>query len=104
MLKIIPQVHEFSSRFYWETVFPSMHTHRMKYPWPNHPGIVVDGDVTVDDDNKFYCNRCNSNIHQLVPEMFGSIDVGYELVYKCPECNEMICRIYSEETTSADNL
>lgn len=96
----VPQVHTNNDAFYWKIIFPLSYKNRNIIPYIHESKLILDGDVYTKENNKLYCNRCNNNITHLVPMMFGSADVGYELVYKCPDCDNMICRIYDNEETN----
>lgn len=99
----IPQVSKGSDIYYWSVIFPSGYKNRTItiMDWHNVPEeyrILADGDIRFElEDGKHvpYCNCCNKRIHKSSGKLFGSIDVGYELVYYCDNCNEGKYRIYS---------
>lgn len=52
-------------------------------------GFLVKGKFTVDKNGNPTCSRCNNRIWH--PFFFGSLDVGYQLAYKC-DCKKSIIK------------
>ena len=109
--KPIPQVHKDSNEFYWKTIFPNSYKNRTinecdLLTEPGKSTLIIDGDVTVKSKgiiepegtkHFLFCNNCNTQILKPTkPRLFGSLDVGYELVYHCPVCDSKF-RIYNKE-------
>lgn len=96
---------------YWENVFPNSHKHRAVSiidKSPDRPMLVLDGDIYTDHVNRsFACTVCGGKFSKMKPKMFGSFDVGYRAVYRCPECSKGLARCYFikdvEQLKEADN-
>jgi len=59
-----------------------------------HPDFVVIGNLHAQGLNETRkCPHCNSST--LTPKSFGSLDVGYQLIYSCP-CKKMQVRFWTE--------
>ena len=84
----IPEVHEYSSNFYWKEIFPKSYTHRNIVKLGN-TGLIADGDIS----NNRHCIYCDNNTYK--PKLFGTFDVGHELVYECTKCGKSKVRIYT---------
>lgn len=101
-VKYIHEVNELSDAYYWKEIFPNSYKKRKITPMTWMPSVkgsllYADGDIRfelIDSDHVCFCNICNSKINRLSCKLFGSIDVGRQLVYMCPSCNAK-ARLYN---------
>ncbi|MBO4541582.1 MAG: hypothetical protein J5725_00220 [Bacteroidales bacterium] len=99
--KAIPEVHNDSDAFYWKEIFPFGYSIRTKYilksDEPEYADLMLDGDFHTDTsqgETRYVCNRCNV-ASGWKPRLFGSLDVGFELIYECKNCRKGKMRVYT---------
>ena len=99
--KVIPEVHDGSNPYCWQEIFPRGYSTRTKYilksDEPDSADLMLDGDFHIDDShgrNVYVCNHCNTAFGWH-PRLFGSLDVGLELIYECKNCGKGRMRVYT---------
>lgn len=97
LTKRIPEVHEGSDPYYWAVVYPDSYKQRTKYTLccadGSYPDLILDGEF-LHEGSKVVCRCCKSSVWR--PRMFGSLDVGYELIYECKTCGKSRFRCYTD--------
>lgn len=76
------------NNLYWNKLWPSKYSNKAK--WRN---LFFQGNFEM-INNRPTCSKCNN--HKWYPKMFGSIDVGYELIYVC-DCGASMTKITCAE-------
>lgn len=87
--KIIPICHDGSDLFYWKDLFKNKYKETRDVIYQE---FHFQGDIEQRDDGT---PRCRCGRGKFKPKFHGSLDVGYELVYYCVDCGNLM-RVWSK--------
>lgn len=104
-IQYVAECDEDSNPKFWKELFPKqMYKHRnrieLKSSSLNKADLVADGDIYQSEEDGKLVTRCADCHEKLIsnPKMFGTVDVGYQLIYTCAKCGKGYHRIYTPDS------
>ena len=100
--KSIPQVREGNDVKYWTEIFPHGYKHKkdiiteLKLDSIGKIKFHCQGDIIENPKKKNGFPICSCGKGAFQGKVWGSLDVGYELIYECKNCGNKM-RVWTEE-------